>query len=359
QYALPIILEGGDEPEFYASDLTNELKRIVNFQLSLNSKLPHDFLECVLHKSRNATFYYFDKILGIQIAENKGKREEIKKQKFIWRANALKESIEAGILGYILGELNDQISKASGYLGKISDNSKELIINNFTVGQYQYMRLTENPHTSQRNWVFKRSDYLNEFEIIWETQKKFYPELTEELKKEIRDITIFYQRKLKSQKHLISLCEFEARHRAAPKSSPVFQLFRMLQNINNIEIKSDAPLVIDEDVKKAIFEILSYNGTLKNKDLLISLGINHKEYKINFEKINGDLTKANILKVLIKVWENKGYSTEDLSYPLQQQDAHRVLKDLNLPSNLLDFDIELKGNAFDKQPYYQLWHVLY
>lgn len=359
QYALPIILEGGDEPEFYASDLTNELKRIVNFQLSENSKLPHDLLECVLYKSRNATFYYFDKILGIQIAENKGKREEIKKQKFIWRANALKESIDTGILGYILGELNDQISKASGYLGKISDNSKELIINNLTVGQYQYMKLTENPHTSQRNWVFKRSDYLNEFEIIWETQKKFYPELTEELKKEIRDITIFYQRKLKSQKHLISLCEFEARHRAAPKSSPVFQLFRMLQNINNIEIKSDAPLVIDEDVKKAIFEILSYNGTLKNKDLLISLGINHKEYKINFEKINGDLTKANILKVLIKVWENRGYSTEDLSYPLQQQDAHRVLKDLNLPSNLLDFDIELKGNAFDKQPYYQLWHVLY
>ena len=32
-----------------------------------------------------------------------------------------------------------------------------------------------------------------------------------ELKKEIRDIIIFYQRRLKSQKGLISFCEFEKR----------------------------------------------------------------------------------------------------------------------------------------------------
>jgi CRISPR-associated endonuclease Csn1 len=359
QYALPIVLEGGDVPEFYASDLTNELKRIVHFQLSVNSKLPQDLLECVLNKSRNATYYYFDKISGIQIAENKGTRDEIKKQKFTWRTSALTEKVDASVLAYILGDLNDQISKASGYLGKISDNSKELTINNLTVGQHQYKSLTENPHTSQRNWVFKRSDYLNEFERIWETQNKFYPELTEELKIEIRDITIFYQRKLKSQKHLISFCEFEAKHRVAPKSSPVFQLFRMHQNINNIEIKSDLPIVIDEEVRNAILEILTYNGTLKDKDFLIGLGINHKEYKINFEKINGDLTRTNILKILIQAWEKRGNSTKDLEYPLKKSDALKVLDGLGLPSNLLDLDIELGGNDFDKQPYYQLWHVLY
>ena len=47
----------------------------------------------------------------------------------------------------------------------------------------------------------------------------------------------------------------------------------MHQNINNIEIKSDLPIVIDEEVRNAILEILTYNGTLKDKDFLIGLGI--------------------------------------------------------------------------------------
>ena len=46
---------------------------------------------------------------------------------------------------------------------------------------------------------------------IWEKQAEFHEELTVELKKEIRNIIIFYQRRLKSQKGLISFCEFEKR----------------------------------------------------------------------------------------------------------------------------------------------------
>lgn len=42
-------------------------------------------------------------------------------------------------------------------------------------------------------------------------QAEFHKELTEDLKKEIRDIVIFYQRRLKSQKGLINICEFERR----------------------------------------------------------------------------------------------------------------------------------------------------
>lgn len=46
---------------------------------------------------------------------------------------------------------------------------------------------------------------------IWETQAKFHSQLTPQLKEEIRDTVIFYQRKLKSQKGLISFCEFESK----------------------------------------------------------------------------------------------------------------------------------------------------
>lgn len=71
--------------------------------------------------------------------------------------------------------------------------------------------LDKNPNFSLKNQVFYRQNYLDEFERIWETQSKFHKELTPELKHFIRDIIIFYQRPLKSQKGLISLCELESR----------------------------------------------------------------------------------------------------------------------------------------------------
>ena len=115
QYALSVIEKGGEVPAFYASDLTNELKRIVTFQLVGNENLPPDLLDLVLNKSRNATYYFFDKILNIPIAENKGSKEDIKKQRFIWRAEAVSQKVDASVLAFIIGDLNDQISKSSNY----------------------------------------------------------------------------------------------------------------------------------------------------------------------------------------------------------------------------------------------------
>ena len=110
-------------------------------------------------------------------------------------------------------------------------------------------RLDENPNNSLKNLVFYRQDYLDEFERLWETQARFHPQLTPELKREIRDVVIFYQRALKSQKGLISLCEFENHTleviqdgrtrqktvgmRVIPKSSLLFQEFKIWQILNN------------------------------------------------------------------------------------------------------------------------------
>ncbi len=71
--------------------------------------------------------------------------------------------------------------------------------------------LDENPNASLRNMVFYRQDYLDEFNTIWNKQAEFHTELRDELKTEIRDVIIFYQRRLKSQKGLIRFCEFESR----------------------------------------------------------------------------------------------------------------------------------------------------
>ena len=95
------------------------------------------------------------------------------------------------------------------YLGAISDRSKLLVFNNLTVGQYQMRELAKNPHCSLRNMTFYRQDYLDEFETIWEKQAQYHTKLTPELKKELRDVIIFYQRPLKSKKAMLDVCAFE------------------------------------------------------------------------------------------------------------------------------------------------------
>ena len=115
------------------------------------------------------------------------------------------------VLTCALQEINGQKASLSGLLSKISDRSKELYLNNLTVGQMLLKRIEDNPNNSLKNIVFYRQDYLDEFERIWTVQSKYHTELTHELKKRLRDIIIFYQRPLKSQKGLISLCELETK----------------------------------------------------------------------------------------------------------------------------------------------------
>ena len=345
-------------PDFYSSDLESEIDQIIQTQQQFHSDLPEDLVMNLKGKSKNATYYYFNKELSIPYAENKGSREEKKKQAYAWRALAIEKAIEKSEMAFVIGEIKDAISKSSGYLGNISNRSKELVFNKQTVGQYQYAQLVKNPHASQRNIVFMRSDYMHEFDQIWGVQKSHYPILTDELRKEVHDITIFYQRKLKSQKHLISFCELEPHYRVAPKSSPVFQQFRMWQNINNLEVK-DQTFVLDEDVKEGIQDILSNSGQLKDSDLLKAIGANPKNDKLNFKEIQGDSTRSEFIRVFKSIWENEGNDISTLNSPLRSSDVHRILIDLNLPKDLLDIQWNLTGNDFDKQPYYQLWHLNY
>ena len=81
-------------------------------------------------------------------------------------------------------------------------------------------------------------------------QRKFYPDiLTDETIRCIRDEIIYYQRPLKSCKYLVSRCEFEKRFylnaagkkteagpKVSPRTSPLFQVCRLWESINNIVV---------------------------------------------------------------------------------------------------------------------------
>ncbi len=352
-------------PDFYRSDLQKELEKIVHFQNQFYPEQMNDkLLENIQGKTRTATSQYFSNTWKIPLAENKGTREETKLQHYRWRNEALTNELDLNILAFIITEINNQINQSSGYLGAISDRSKELYFNQETVGQFQYKQLQKNAHSKLKNQVFYRQDYLDEFEKIWETQSKFHPELNEKLKSEVRDITIFYQRKLKSQKHLVSFCEFEKGHKSIPKSSPLFQDFRIWQNINNVVVKNETTkeiFLLDEDLKKNIAQELLFKESMNDSQMLAFCELKKGTHTVNFKKIEGNRTNSSIYKAFEKILEVEGYEMDFSKMKSSEiKDAvSPIFETLNINTKILDFDPSKQGNDFDKQPYYQLWHLLY
>lgn len=81
-----------------------------------------------------------------------------------------------------------------------------------------------------------REMYLEEVDAILEAQKQRHAVLTEEATTQIKDI-IFFQRPLKAQQ--AGLCRFEGENgeRRMRKAYPLFQKFRILQEVNNLDLE--------------------------------------------------------------------------------------------------------------------------
>lgn len=369
------LLQSGKKylPDFYRSDLQEELYAIWNMQkLFYPELLTDDFLKLIENKSKSTTTKIFLKEYGIYTAENKGKDKKL--EAYQWRANAVNKQISKEELAFVISEVNGHITNSSGYLGDISDRSKELYFNRQTVGQFLMDSLDKNPHAPLRNRVFYRQDYLNEFEALWETQAKFHPELTKELKTEIRDVVIFYQRRLKSQKGLISFCEFESRQivvkeegkkktktigsRVIPRSSPLFQEFKIRQTISDLEISGLGRDLYTEE-KELLFDELTLRDELKKEDILKLLFKKHEGLDLNFKKIDGNRTQAALFAAYLKIIELSGHDISKID-KMQAKDKLKATKEifaaLGYNTDILTFNSDEKP---EKQEMYKLWHLLY
>lgn len=366
QYVYELLKNGKKYiPDFYRSDLQSELDKVWRFQESFYPDiLTEEFKEQIKGRGKQATSKIFLGKYQIYTAENKGKRDEVKLQSYKWRSEAISIQLTKEELAYVLVEINNNINASSGYLGAISDRSKELYFNKQTVGEYLYEQLKINPHSRLKNQVFYRQDYLDEFETIWEKQKEYHAELTEEFKKEIRDVIIFYQRRLKSQKHLISNCEFEKYHKAIPKSSPLFQEFKIWQILNNIEFrnhKTRERSFLGQDIKEFLFNELNIKSKLSSTEVLRLLGLNPKENELNYKEVEGNSTNAELYKVYQKILEFEG---EEYDFSKMKADkindiVSEKFLELGIDTNIMIFDTEKLTNDFDKQSAIQLWHLLY
>ncbi|MCW3120841.1 MAG: CRISPR-associated protein Cas9 [Flavipsychrobacter sp.] len=383
-------------PDFYRSDLNNELNTVWQFQKQFYPEiLTDEFRKLIEGKGQRATSAAFWSKYGFNTAEMKGTRDEKKLKAYEWRSKSLSTQLSKEEAAYVITEINSNINNSSGYLGAISDRSKELYFNKETIGQYLHKQLCANPHTRMKNQVFYRQDYMDEFETIWETQAIFHKELTLALKEEIRDIVIFYQRKLKSQKDLVSFCEFENKktettsggkattktigYKVAPKPSPLFQEFKIWQNLNSLLAQNKSTketAAFDMEAKQSLFNELNLKGNLSKNDVLTLLGYKSKDWDLNFSIIEGNRTNQALYEAYLKILEIEGYDVKELLHVKANKDEAK-LQELEVPASdikhmvrsifdslgineaILDFNAELDGKAFEQQPSYQLWHLLY
>lgn len=286
--------------------------------------------------------------------------------------------------GYKSGKDNNnegEENNTSEYLSSIIGRSKILTDKHLTVGQYLMEMLNEHPLKGIKNQIFYRQDYEDEFERIWKKQIQYHPELTRHLKKEIKNRIIFFQRPIESKKNELGFCEFESKQievekggriqtvttgsRVCPVSSPLFQEFRMWQRLNdvlvtNLRLFEKRPLLQEE--KEKLAQELSVRKILKKNDVLkLLFGKDRKSYDLNFNELIGNDTQARLVEAYLSIVEQSGHDKCDI----KKNNALKIYKNinevfsaLNFRTDVIDGSIVEDGEIY-KQPFYQLWHLVY
>ena len=280
----------------------------------------------------------------------------------------------------------------SAYLAGIRANDEKLQDKHKTVGQYFAEQLRQNQSESPtggisyriKDQIFSRQRYIDEYDQIMAAQRVHYPDiLTDAFIRMLRDEVIFMQRPLKSCKHLVSLCEFEKQEKVmrvqqddgkggrqlverkvkfgpkvAPKSSPLFQLCRIYEAVNNIRLTrpDGSPRDITLEERAKIVAHLQSSASLSFAALKKLL----KE-------------KALIADQLTSKSGLKGNSTRvALASALQPYPQYHHLLDMELETRMMtvqltdeetgevtEREVAVVTDSYVRQPLYRLWHILY
>ena len=161
----------------------------------------------------------------------------------------------------------------------------------------------------KRNRYTDRAMYQEEFEQIWQSQQKHYPDLLNPAFKVAIHNAIFFQRPLKIQKNLVGKCTFEPGRKRASRALLEYQRFRMLQDLNHLTIKNPItreyrPLEIDE--REELLRLLEKQKTLSWSSARKKLKL-HEGEDFNLEEgkkkeLTGNRTSYTLRSILEKQW---------------------------------------------------------
>lgn len=186
-----------------------------------------------------------------------------------------------------------------------------------TLGEFLYKE--KEPPAKKRDRYTHREQYLDEFEKLWSKQKSFNPDFySKKLKNEIHD-AIYYQRPVGSQSHLIGKCSLEPDKKRVPKGHLLFQKFRILKNVNNLQAFDENlhPVEITEDQRELIKEKLFAKKSLTFNKIRKLFGWNGNA-SFNLEegssnKLLGHTTNARLSynKAFGKRWQQFDQEMQD------------------------------------------------
>ena len=312
----------------------------------------------------------------------------------------------------IVGDEGEKKDSNSAYLAGIRANDEKLQDEHKTVGQYFAEQLRRSQSESPtggisyriKDQIFSRQRYIDEYDQIMAAQRVHYPDiLTDEFIRMLRDEVIFMQRPLKSCKHLVSLCEFEKQEKVmrvqqddgkggrklverkvkfgpkvAPKSSPLFQLCRIYEAVNNIRLTrpDGSPRdITPEERDKLVAYLQTYEAPKPPK---------RKPAKAKPVKLAHPELDLDKLKELLCIEEElladklleeglKGDATRiALSIILQPYPQYHHLLDMALETRMMtvqltdeetgevtEREVAVVTDSYVRQPLYRLWHILY
>jgi CRISPR-associated endonuclease Csn1 len=280
-----------------------------------------------------------------------------------------------------------QIPKETDWALCTTALSEKIQENNQHPGEYFYAQIKEAYKTGRnfkaRQFPVYRWRYQKELAAIWNKQCDFNPELkklssdnstlkmlvemlypaqtknnmpklAEFLSKDLLHIisndVIYYQRELKSQKNSINECRYEKRKgidgelyglKCIPRSSPLFQEFRIWQDIHNIRILEREVIVegktkididvtnnfINDEIKEKLFDLFNSKTSISEKDILttliesypnsnIKLYIDKKEkiysHRINLYAKQGELKGNQILSRYRTIFKKTEFQGDEI-----------------------------------------------
>ena len=192
-------------------------------------------------------------------------------------------------------------------------------------------------NSTEYNYFPSRQLYIDETNLILNKQCEFYPQLNDiifdkDLNKEISikdkiiDI-IFFQRKLKPQE--VGKCRFEENEYRCPKASPLFQEYRILQELNNLELLdfNDGVCLSNND-KEIIKQMLMSQKEVKfssmRKKLNIGANLLFNLESDEKDKLEGDKTSYELSKK-----ENFGELWKDINEDKREEIIDKILNEEN------------------------------
>lgn len=281
--------------------------------------------------------------------------------------------------GYLHSKSDDSDTKQKEYVAGINKRFSILKSENKTIGQYLHNKLLDSAviNASNKTYytyrikdnIYPRQAYIEEFNKIMSVQRNYYPDiLTDDFIHELRDSIIYYQRGLKSCKHLVALCEFEKKEtfkdskgnfvldgpKVTPKSNPLFQICKIWESINNIVLKNKygQTFNISLEKKKEIFFFMDNHEKMRLTDLFNILEIKRSDGWWGGKAIGNGL-QGNITKIQLKKALNGITNSEDLlRFNIQNEDSEHIDESTGEILQIID-------NDYQKEPLYRLWHIIY